>query len=651
MGWDEALFGFFHRLTRRALKPKIGEDELDRSAHLATIQGSLRLFATALAGVPMDVHGSDGDEAAREAVVFVPRRLDVGTTREDAEAAMLVRVAFAAVATRRGLFPPASLDETARAFYALFAARLVEADLREELPRLGEVVAALAPALIARRPPLASLVGDDRAIEALTLRRLGVPWSELEGSLEPTMREKLRAFDDAPKCERGAEKTAILRDAKAAASLWPRAKRRPLATLPTLVAGRGRGKPQRLTSADRPSAGGTERRGRARTDVRRIELSEKQLDENPAIHSFEKVHTAEEYRGGKKRVDGSDEMADQGEALDELDLREVVRSRERARSIYRADAIVDGDAFEMADGGDAGGIPYDEWDERARSYRPGWCRVHVQWAKAVDDAAAARDARNVLRQHRREVESLRARFLELEHARTPRGRQRQGIDVDLDALVDRNATLRSGHSGSDRLYVDRRRRAPELTVMLLLDASLSTDSWVDDRRVLDVARDAITVLGDVLRDLRVETAVAAFHSHTRRDCRFTMVKDFTAPWERAAGRLAALEPTGYTRIGPALRHATEVLRHRHAEKKLLVLFSDGKPTDYDQYEGRHGIADVRKALSEAERAGLATFGLAIDAEARHHLPHMFGPGGFAVMPHVGELALAMSRVHGALLRT
>ncbi|MFI4935962.1 MAG: citrate/2-methylcitrate synthase, partial [Caulobacterales bacterium] len=36
-------------------------------------------------------------------------------------------------------------------------------------------------------------------------------------------------------------------------------------------------------------------------------------------------------------------------------------------------------------------------------------------------------------------------------------------------------------------------------------------------------------------------------------------------------------------------------RHR-ARHRLLLLVSDGKPTDYDRYEGRHGIADVRQAV-------------------------------------------------------
>ena len=46
----------------------------------------------------------------------------------------------------------------------------------------------------------------------------------------------------------------------------------------------------------------------------------------------------------------------------------------------------------------------------------------------------------------------------------------------------------------------------------------------------------------------------------RRDCRLARIKGFDAPWATGHARLAALEPAGYTRIGPALRHYQESLR-------------------------------------------------------------------------------------------
>ena len=95
-------------------------------------------------------------------------------------------------------------------------------------------------------------------------------------------------------------------------------------------------------------------------------------------------------------------------------------------------------------------------------------------------------------------------------------------------------------------------------------------------------------LGDALAAAETELSVAAFSSQTRLDCRFELIKTFAEPWGSARHRLEAVTPRGYTRIGPALRHATELLRERAARRKLLLLLTDGKPNDYDRYEGRHG---------------------------------------------------------------
>ena len=119
----------------------------------------------------------------------------------------------------------------------------------------------------------------------------------------------------------------------------------------------------------------------------------------------------------------------------------------------------------------------------------------------------------------------------------------------------------------------------------------------------------------------------------RRDCRFVLLKSFDEPWPRCKAALASLEPTGYTRIGPALRHGVALLERQHAAQKLLLLISDGKPTDYDRYEGRYGIADVRQAMREAHQARIHTYALAVDVQAKHYLPQMFGSGNFQILPH------------------
>jgi nitric oxide reductase NorD protein len=121
-------------------------------------------------------------------------------------------------------------------------------------------------------------------------------------------------------------------------------------------------------------------------------------------------------------------------------------------------------------------------------------------------------------------------------------------------------------------------------------------------------------------------------------------KSFDQPWVRCKAALTTLTPTGYTRIGPALRHGIALLQHQQAARKLLLLISDGKPTDYDRYEGHYGIADVRQAIREAHQARIHTYALAVDVQAKRYLPQMFGSGNFQILPRPGHLVRGLTDI-------
>jgi nitric oxide reductase NorD protein len=252
--------------------------------------------------------------------------------------------------------------------------------------------------------------------------------------------------------------------------------------------------------------------------------------------------------------------------------------------------------------------------------------------------------------HRRRIDDLRALFERLEAVRAWRLRQPDGPDIDVDAVVGRYAGLRAGNCADDKLYAARRRHSRDVAMMVLLDASMSTDGWVANRRVMDVEKESVVILGEALSGLYDEVAIAAFYSQTRRDCRFVALKGFREPWATGYDRLWGLEPRGYTRVGPAVRHATTLLLRTGARKRVLLLVSDGKPTDLDRYEGRHGIADVRQAVREAEAVQVETVALAVDHAARLYLPRMFGPSRFEILPSPARLPDAMARVCRDLLR-
>lgn len=66
---------------------------------------------------------------------------------------------------------------------------------------------------------------------------------------------------------------------------------------------------------------------------------------------------------------------------------------------------------------------------------------------------------------------------------------------------------------------------------------------------------------------------------------------------------------------------------------LAQVLSDGKPNDLDEYEGRYGVGDLRRAVAEASLQGLQCFCLTVDRHAPGYLHQVFGPGRYAVLRH------------------
>jgi len=393
---------------------------------------------------------------------------------------------------------------------------------------------------------------------------------------------------------------------------------------------------------------GTEQRGKAKEQVRRVALNQQEIDNDVLVHTFEKVETAEEFCGVTRTPDGADALALHAEALDALDLRDVVRSHTQTRSIYRADVTLDVAVrdVEAAETSGTTRFLYDEWDATARRYKHAWCRVSVtRPARLATSSSGSTYAAAVLRKHAKHVRDLRTAFDRLRAVRVLKNRQPDGGDVDIDALIDRYATVRSGYHPDEKLYLVRRRQRRDLVTLCLLDLSASTDAWIKGHRVLDVAKESLLVLGEVLSSYRDHVGIGGFYSYTRRDCRFVLLKDFAEPWPQCKATLASVEPTGYTRIGPAIRHGIALLQQQQAAQKLLLVISDGKPTDYDRYEGRYGIADVRQAIREAGQVRIHTYALAVDVQAKFYLPEMFGAGHYQILPHPSHLVHSLAQLY------
>jgi nitric oxide reductase NorD protein len=288
------------------------------------------------------------------------------------------------------------------------------------------------------------------------------------------------------------------------------------------------------------------------------------------------------------------------------------------------------------EGAAAAGLRYPEWDWRRRAYRADYCRVLAAPAPAGDSTwQPSPETLRRIRRVRRQFEALRPR------TETMRA-QIDGDELDLEALVRAWSDFQAGGTPSDRIYLATRKQSRDLAVALLVDASLSTDSWVGTQRVIDIARETALLFCHALEAGGDAHAVFSFTSKGRNDVRVDVAKDFSEPLSPAVvQRIGALKPGQYTRIGAALRHVVAELAKQPARHRLLLVLTDGKPNDIDHYEGRFGVEDTRRAIQEARRDGARVFGITIDARAQAYFPVLFGRGGFVIVSDPARLPASM----------
>lgn len=355
------------------------------------------------------------------------------------------------------------------------------------------------------------------------------------------------------------------------------------------------------------------------------------------LNRFEKILSIAEALNIPRAVDDDDEDSAR-KAADDLDEIVVGAHRRKPSTSLKLDLDLAPPAVDSTPL--AATLTYPEWDHRRQLHHPAHCRVVAETAPAegegwIPDAAALRRIRQV----RRQFEALRPR-------RTIFNGQTDGDELDLAALVRSRAELRASGAGSDRVHSQARNAARDLAVAILVDGSLSTDGWIDGRRVLDVEKEALLALTHGLTACGDDHALYAFTSRRRDWVRVQTLKGFDEPLGPAVTRrIGALKPGYYTRMGAAIRHTAAQLAERPNRHRLLILLSDGKPNDTDHYEGRYGIEDTRQAVREARKQGLAVFAITVDAEARDYVPYLFGRGAYAIFPQASHLTKALPALY------
>jgi len=377
-------------------------------------------------------------------------------------------------------------------------------------------------------------------------------------------------------------------------------------------------------------------------EITTIEIDKKQQEDYVLLHSFEKVETAEEFNGNWRDFDGSDDLEKHENAIEDLNMKFTVRVDDTAHSVYQAEFTENTSISESAEI-DSNGfhLTYDEWDFEKRKYKDHFCKVYPKIQLKTD----ANYYQNTILKNKATLLNLRKILTNLNNKMQQQKRQTQGEEFDIDAITDLYVDVHSKKTPSDKIYLSNRKKEKDLSILLLLDISLSSDSYAAGNRVIDVEKQVSILFGEILNEFNIDFSIDSFYSKTRNFSTYLTVKDFDENWAITKNKVGAIEPSGYTRIGAALRHAGARLDTRKTKNKWIILISDGKPNDYDKYEGKYGINDVKQALRELNQRDINSYALAIEAQAKYYLPQMFGQNHYQILTTPTELLQSMVKLY------
>jgi nitric oxide reductase NorD protein len=293
---------------------------------------------------------------------------------------------------------------------------------------------------------------------------------------------------------------------------------------------------------------------------------------------------------------------------------------------------------------------YDEFDYHIQLARPAWATVLEKRPKLGELAVVDK----IIADNRK----LTQRLKHLLDALQPQGVQRirkleEGDEVDINAAIRALVDIRLGSQPDPRVMMRSLRKTRDIAVLVLLDLSESTNDQVagQDFTVLELTRAATVLLGEAIHTVGDAFAVHGFCSDGRHNVFYQRYKDFEQPWsDLPKARLAGMEGRFSTRMGAAIRHAGQHLAQVRAQKKLLIVVTDGAPADIDVRDPQYLRFDARKAVEDVGRDGVVPFCLTLDPRADQYVARIFGARNYLILDHVERLPERLPLLYAGLTR-
>ena len=280
---------------------------------------------------------------------------------------------------------------------------------------------------------------------------------------------------------------------------------------------------------------------------------------------------------------------------------------------------------------------YPEWDYQVQLHRPDWVTVYERGYPIGN----MEDIDQILLEHR----PITSRIKQIVDRLRPEGMVRQrkledGDEIDINAAVEAITDIRMGNQPDPRITLKNMINCRDLAIIILLDLSESTNETLSglEKTVLELTREASVLVSRAISGIGDAFAIHGFASDGRHDVRYYRLKRFNQAFDdEAKGRLAGMKGGLSTRMGAAMRHAGYHLSRRSEKRKMLLIVTDGAPSDIDERDPQHLRMDAKKAVEELNHQGIISYCLTLDPSADHYVQRIFGQNHYTIIDNVSRL--------------
>jgi Mg-chelatase subunit ChlD len=287
---------------------------------------------------------------------------------------------------------------------------------------------------------------------------------------------------------------------------------------------------------------------------------------------------------------------------------------------------------------------YPEWDRQEGVERPDWTAVRAS-DPPMGDVGPLDTALAGLSDLRRRID----RLVRAARPGRPRRLKRQpdGMELDLDAVVAAEVAQAAGEWPDARVFRTTTLQTRDLATVVLLDVSASTRFG----QVLEIERIAVALLAEAMAGLGDPFALLAFASDGREQVQLTRIKSFGETFaEPARARLAGLSSGLSTRLGAALRHAGAEIAGVRSFRRLVLVLTDGEPSDIDVPDPLDLVEDSRRAVLGLRARGIDAFAVVLGAAGAETAARIFGRSGCVTVRKMDDLPARLSDLYFRLSR-